>query len=50
MEDINNVLNSGDVANLYPEKDMEDIVNTCKAECIKKNIQPNKMNIFMQFV
>lgn len=29
LEDINSVLNSGDVTNLYPDKDMEEIVNVC---------------------
>ena len=45
LEDINNILNSGDVTGIYNEKDMEDILNACKGECIKKQIQPNKMNI-----
>lgn len=46
LEDINNVLNSGDVTNIYQEKDMEDIMTACKSECLKKQLQPNKMNIF----
>ena len=25
---------------------MEDIVSACKTECMKKGLQPNKMNIF----
>lgn len=50
MEDINGVLNSGDVTGIYQEKDMEDIMNACKTECIKKGIQPNKMNIFTQYL
>jgi dynein heavy chain, axonemal len=29
---------------------MEEIVNACKAECVKKNLQPNKMNIFSQYL
>jgi dynein heavy chain len=29
MEDINNVLNSGDVTGIYQEKDYEDIVSAC---------------------
>jgi dynein heavy chain len=36
LEDINNILNSGDVANLYNENDMESIVNSCKADCVKR--------------
>lgn len=46
LEDINNVLNSGDITGLYQDKDMEDIMAACKSECIRKNIQPTKMNIF----
>ncbi len=50
LEDINNILNSGDVANIYNEKDMEDIVNSCKGDCAKKGLQPNKMNIFSMYL
>lgn len=50
LEDINSVMNSGDVTNLYQDKDMEDIINVCKGECIKRNLQPNKMNIFSQYL
>ena len=50
LEDLNNVLNSGDVTGIYQEKDMEDILGACKGECIKRNIQPTKMNIFTQYL
>jgi dynein heavy chain len=50
MEDINNILNSGDVTGIYQDKDMEDIVSSCKHECIKKQIPPTKMNIFTQYL
>lgn len=50
LEDINNILNSGDVTNIYNEKDMEEIITACKGECIKKNLQPNKMNVFTQYL
>lgn len=30
LEDINNILNSGDVTGLYQEKDLEDIASACK--------------------
>lgn len=29
---------------------MEEIVDACKSECIKRNLQPNKMNIFSQYL
>lgn len=38
VEDINNILNSGDVTNLYGDKEMEEIVNSCKNDCIKKGL------------
>jgi len=50
LEDLNSILNSGDVTNIYQDKDMEDIVAACKGECIKRNLQPNKMNIFAQYL
>jgi len=46
LEDINNILNSGDVTGVYNAKDLEDIKKACKAECDKKNLQPIEMNIF----
>jgi dynein heavy chain, axonemal len=50
LEDINNILNSGDVTGIYNEKDIEDILNACKHECIRKNLQPNNLNIFTQYL
>jgi dynein heavy chain len=50
LEDINNILNSGDVTNIYQEKDMEEIQTACKQDCIKRNMQPNKMNIFSCYI
>lgn len=49
-EDLNAVLNSGDVTNIYNEQDTETIMDRCKSDCLKKNIQPNKMNIFTQYL
>lgn len=50
LEDINGILNSGDVTNLYNDKDNEDITQACKAECIKKGLPPNRMNIFSVYL
>lgn len=47
---MNSILNSGDVTNLYQEKDMEEIVNACKGECQKRNIQATPNNIFTQYL
>ncbi|KAL4427402.1 hypothetical protein ABPG74_009674 [Tetrahymena malaccensis] len=46
MEDINNILNSGDVTGIYQDKDQEEIMAACKADCLKKQLPPTKMNIF----
>ena len=46
VEDINNILNSGDVAGLYKNEDFEGIYMVGKGECIRKNIPLNKMNMF----
>ena len=50
VEDINNIFNSGDVTGIYQDKDMDEIMQACKGECLKRNIQPNKMNIFSQYL
>jgi len=50
LEDINNILNSGDVTNLYKNEDLDAIMNACRSECVKKGIEPNKMNIFSQYL
>ena len=50
LEDINNILNSGDVTGIYQEKDFEEITAACKGDCIKKNIPPNKTNIFNEYI
>ena len=46
LEDINNVLNSGDVPSLYKNEDFEGIYNVGKQECLRKNLPLNKMNMF----
>jgi len=50
LEDINNILNSGDVTGIYQEKDMEDITSACKGDCAKKGLPPTKANIFSQYL
>ena len=46
LEDVNNVLNAGDVPNLYEPEDEDAIINTCRADCVKKRLLPTKLNIF----
>ena len=50
VEDLNSILNSGDITGIYNEKDMDDILNACKSDCLRKGLQPNKMNIFSIFL
>jgi dynein heavy chain len=50
LEDINNVLNSGDVPQLYKNEDFEGIYNVGKQECQKKNLTLNKMNMFAEYL
>jgi len=50
LEDINGVLNSGDVPNLYANEDLEAIATACKPECVRKKLAPTKLNIFAQFL
>lgn len=50
LEDINNVLNSGDVPQLYKGEDFEGIYNVGKQECQRKQLALNKMNMFGQYL
>jgi len=51
LEDINNILNTGDVNGIpYNQEDLKAIDDTCRAECNRKGIQPNKMNIYAQYL
>jgi dynein heavy chain len=50
VEDINNILNAGDVPNLYGPEDMEAIANACRIECQRRKIPPTKLNIFNQYI
>uniref|UniRef100_K3W9Z0 AAA+ ATPase domain-containing protein n=1 Tax=Globisporangium ultimum (strain ATCC 200006 / CBS 805.95 / DAOM BR144) TaxID=431595 RepID=K3W9Z0_GLOUD len=50
LEDINNVLNSGDVPNLYASEDLDQISNHCRSYCVKKRIPPTKLNTFAQYL
>jgi dynein heavy chain len=46
LEDINNILNSGDVPNLYKTEDLDSIYKVGKIVCLEKNIAITKMNMF----
>ena len=50
VEDINNILNAGDVPNLYAPEDLEAISNACRIECQKRKIPATRLNIFAQYI
>jgi dynein heavy chain len=50
LEDMNNILNSGDVPSLYKVEDYEPIFKVGKIVCMEKNIQVTKMNMFTGYI
>jgi dynein heavy chain, axonemal len=50
VEDLNGILNSGDVPNLYAPEDLDAIMNACRSDCLKKRVPPTKINIFAQYL
>lgn len=48
LEDVNNILNSGDVPNLYGPEEMDRIMSACRPICAKKRIPATKLNVFAQ--
>eukprot|EP00163_Fabomonas_tropica_P009440 TRINITY_DN1923_c0_g2_i1.p1 TRINITY_DN1923_c0_g2~~TRINITY_DN1923_c0_g2_i1.p1 ORF type:complete len:2559 (-),score=897.69 TRINITY_DN1923_c0_g2_i1:297-7319(-) len=50
LEDINNILNAGEVPNLFNAEDMDNILNTMRPEAQKLGIQVTKSNLFALFV
>ena len=50
LEDINNILNSGDVPALYKPEDMERINRVGDIECTRKKIDKTNMNKFTQYL
>ncbi|CAB1101954.1 unnamed protein product [Ectocarpus sp. CCAP 1310/34] len=50
LEDVNNILNSGDVPNLYGPEEMDRIMTACRPICAKKRIPATKLNVFAQYI
>uniref|UniRef100_A0A0G4EZA7 AAA+ ATPase domain-containing protein n=1 Tax=Chromera velia CCMP2878 TaxID=1169474 RepID=A0A0G4EZA7_9ALVE len=50
LEDINNILNSGDIPNLYKNEDMDNIITACRPLCVAAGLQPTKTNIFSSYL
>ena len=49
LEDINNVLNSGDVPNIYALDDLDKIYHEMKPAVQDAGLQPTKANLFSAF-
>jgi dynein heavy chain len=50
VEAVNNVLNSGDVPNLYKQEDMDTISQACRSICQAMGMAPTKSNIFAAYL
>eukprot|EP00929_Paragymnodinium_shiwhaense_P087545 TRINITY_DN476_c0_g3_i1.p1 TRINITY_DN476_c0_g3~~TRINITY_DN476_c0_g3_i1.p1 ORF type:complete len:2301 (-),score=755.59 TRINITY_DN476_c0_g3_i1:246-6980(-) len=50
VEAINNVLNSGDVPNLYKPEDIDAIMQACRSACQQSGITPTKANVFSTYI
>lgn len=49
LEDINNVLNSGDIPNLYAPDEQDQIVNTMRPYIQEQGLQPTKANLMAAY-
>jgi dynein heavy chain len=49
LEDINNVLNSGDVPNIYAFEDLDRIYHNMKPAVLDAGLQPTKANLFSAY-
>ena len=47
---MNNVLNSGDVPNLYKNEDLDAITQACRSACQSAGITPTKANVFNCYI
>jgi dynein heavy chain len=50
VEAINNILNSGDVPNLYANEDFDAISTACRKLCQEQGMQPTKANLFAAYL
>ncbi|XP_045153350.1 dynein axonemal heavy chain 1 [Echinops telfairi] len=49
LEDINNILNSGDIPNLYSPDEQDQIVNTMRPLVQEQGLQPTKANLMAAY-
>lgn len=50
LEDVNNILNGGDVSGLYRKEDYEPIYKIGKQMCMEKNLAVIPLNMFSQYL
>ncbi|EPY25664.1 dynein heavy chain, axonemal [Strigomonas culicis] len=50
LEDVNNLLNSGEVPNLFLGTEFDDLLNAMKPICLAENIPLDKVSVFGRFV
>jgi dynein axonemal heavy chain len=50
LEDVNNLLNSGEVPSLFNAEDMDNIFMACKIDCQRKGVPATKLNTYAQFL
>ncbi|CUG87367.1 Hypothetical protein, putative, partial [Bodo saltans] len=50
LEDVNNLLNSGEVPNLFFGPDVDEIMNAMKPICVAEGINLDKVNMYARFV
>ncbi|PWV09980.1 putative dynein heavy chain [Trypanosoma cruzi] len=50
LEDVNNLLNSGEVPNLFVGPELDDVFNAMKPVCIAEGIQLDKVGMYARFV
>ncbi|KAG8342491.1 P loop [Trypanosoma vivax] len=50
LEDVNNMLNSGEVPNLFAGPDLDEVFNAMKPVCVAENIQLDKVAMYARFV
>ena len=49
LEDINNILSSGDVPNIYAMEDLDRIYHNMRSVVLDAGLQPTKANLFSAY-
>ncbi|KAG5489239.1 hypothetical protein GH5_00103 [Leishmania sp. Ghana 2012 LV757] len=50
LEDVNNLLNSGEVPNLFVGQELDDLLNSMRVVCVAEGLPVDKVTIFARFV